>query len=89
MTLYGSFYRHSAEFRRIYVNRGSHKYQDKLKAGQTKFLGVTLPSWLLHAPIFNVGQLGATIRNVHDKYESKDEKGALSNGVWARRVRAC
>jgi len=47
---------------------GAHK---DLKPGQMNLFGVTLPSWLLHAPIFNAMQLGATMRNIKDKVTTK------------------
>lgn len=65
-------------------------YQDKekrkegdIKALQAKIGDTTIPSWLLHSPLFQVMQLGATVRRVKDTYMEKGKDNPAVNGVMA------
>ena len=62
-------------------------YEDKEKrklgeigAGNFRAFGVDIPSWLTHAPIFEVMQMGATIRRSMDK-EGEDGKAKSLSGL--------
>lgn len=70
------------EFGGFYQEKEKRKEGD-LKANQMRIFGTQLPSWLLHAPIFNAMQLGATIRRVKDKYMHEHKDDATLNGVMA------
>jgi hypothetical protein len=66
-----------------FYQQGEQRKDSDLRAGQMKLFGVQLPSWLLHAPIFNAMQLAATVIRVQDKYMTKHDKSAVLKGLIA------
>jgi hypothetical protein len=53
---------------------GKRKEGD-LKAGDVTLFGVHLPHWMLHAPLIEMLQIGATLRRVNDDYNKKGKPG--------------
>lgn len=53
---------------------GKRKEGD-LKAGDVVMFGVHLPHWMLHAPLIEMLQIGATLRRVNDDYGKKGKPG--------------
>lgn len=53
---------------------GKRKEGD-LKAGDVTMFGVHLPHWMLHAPLIEMLQIGATLRRVQDDYGKKGKPG--------------
>lgn len=56
-----------------YYQQGDNKDLGKVKAGDMKVWGVTVPKFLIHNPAMEMLQLGATIRRVTDKKQSAGE----------------
>lgn len=59
---------------------GKRNEQD-LTAGDLKLFGVSLPHFLLHAPILEVLQMGSTLRRVQDDYAVKEKPGGTAAGI--------
>lgn len=70
------------DFGGFYQEKEKRKEGD-LKANQMRIFGVQIPSWLLHSPIFNAMQLGATVRRVKDKYMEEGKDDPTLNGIMA------
>jgi len=51
------------------------------KFGTIKFLGYNIPSFLLHSPLLEAAQIGATIRHVLDK-KIRGADQSLGSAVW-------
>jgi hypothetical protein len=51
---------------------GKRKDTD-IKAGDIELFGHKVPHWLLHSPLIEMLQFGATLRRVHDEYSAKGE----------------
>jgi hypothetical protein len=56
-----------------YYHRGEKRKEGEVKAGGMQVNGTDIPTWLVHNPIFEPLQMGATARRVMDKWQ---EKGA-------------
>lgn len=56
-----------------YYHRGEKRKEGEVKAGGLQLWGIDIPTWLIHNPIFEPLQMGATARRVMDKWQ---EKGA-------------
>ena len=56
-----------------YYQPGEKREEGDVGAGKMRVFGVTLPSWALHNPYFEVMQFGATIRRVADSMVSKKD----------------
>jgi hypothetical protein len=67
-----------------YYQDGEKRRKEEVKAGGMKLFGKQIPSYLIHNPVFETMQLGATIRRVSDQYVRKanGEKG-IPAGVMA------
>lgn len=61
---------------------GKRKEGD-LKAGDVKLFGHELPHWMLHSPLMEMLQVGATLRRVHDASVEKGEDSPIFNAGWA------
>ena len=68
-----------------YYQAGEKRKKDEAKPGTVKIGGVSIPSFLLHNPLLEVLQIGATVRRVADsKLRKKDkESQGIGPGVWA------
>lgn len=68
-----------------YYQPGEKRKSEDVKAGGAKIGGHEIPSYLLHNPLMEQLQIGATIRRVKDSYASKkdSEPRGISEGVWA------
>jgi len=68
-----------------YYQPGEKRKPGDVKAGNVRLFGQEVPSYLLHTPIMEVVQLGATVRRVAEskmKKRDADPQG-LGSGVWA------
>lgn len=62
-------------------------YTGKNKTGNAspldvKLFGINIPHWLLHSPIWEAAQFGATIRHVIDGFHSQGKDGGVGEGIW-------
>ena len=55
-----------------YYQPGEKRKKGDIAPGSVKIFGVEIPKWLLHNPLLETLQLGATIRRVQDTYVKKD-----------------
>ena len=70
---------------------GYYQHQEKrkpgdVKAGGFKLFGHEMPHWMFHAPIFEVIQMGATIRRVADSLDRNRERKGVAAGVIAASI---
>lgn len=64
---------------------GFYRKDEKRKKGSPEaddlvIMGEKVPHWLMHAPVFEVLQMGATVRRVHDQY-AKNSKISTGDEV--------
>lgn len=64
-----------------YYQQGEKRKPTDAKAGSIRVFGQNVPSFLLHNPLLETLQLGATIRRVADA-KVKGTKNGLATGVW-------
>jgi hypothetical protein len=64
-----------------YYQQGEKRKPGDVKAGSIRVYGQNVPSFLLHNPLLETLQLGATIRRVADS-KVKGAKNGLGTGVW-------
>lgn len=64
-----------------YYQEGDNKDPDKPEAGGLRIFGVDVPKSLLHTPILEMLQIGATIKRVQDKEQKKGKLGALESAA--------
>lgn len=65
-----------------YFKKGEKRRKDDVDAGGLRVLGLDIPKLLVHNPLMEQIQLGATIRRVHDTYVKKgDEEGGIGMGI--------
>ena len=64
-----------------YYQQGEKRKPDDVKYGSIKIFGESIPSFLLHNPLLETAQLGATIRRVADSKLKK--KDATTQGIPA------
>jgi hypothetical protein len=66
-----------------YYYKGRSKNDDDVNFDQIKIGDFTIPSWATHFPLFEVMQLGATIRRVQDAEinKGKESDAALHDGI--------
>lgn len=64
-----------------YYQPGEKRKPGDAKAGSIKVFGENVPSFLLHNPLLETLQIGATIRRVADA-KVKGVKNGLATGVW-------
>lgn len=65
-----------------YYQKYEKRDEGDIQAGEAKMFGVTIPKWLLHSPIFETMQLGATVRRAKDKMVHGIPQG-ITEGMWA------
>lgn len=68
-----------------YYQQREKRKDNEAQVGDVNVFGVHLPHFLLHAPVLEVLQIGATLRRVKDKYERKHHG---KSGAWAGTVAA-
>jgi GGDEF domain-containing protein len=68
-----------------YYQPGQKRDENDVKAGQMRIDGVNIPSWLIHNPLLETFQIGATMRRVGDSYRRKGDKNpqGLFEGTMA------
>ena len=68
-----------------YYQPGQKRDSEDVPVGAIRMFGVTVPNWLLHNPLMEVVQFGATVKRVQDSYlRKKDwETQGLGAGVVA------
>lgn len=66
-----------------YYQENDKRKRHDLKAGDVEIFGTHIPHWLLHAPPFEVMQMGATMRRVQDKFKHKRKSSPLREGLQA------
>jgi hypothetical protein len=68
----------------FYQPREKRKPGD-VKAAEIKIFGTEIPQYLLHSPLMETLQIGATVRRVQDSYlrKSDTEKQGLGSGILA------
>lgn len=65
-----------------YYQRGEKREEDDVKAANLRVLGVDMPKWMIHTPLLEALQVGATLRRVQDSYENKGkEEGVAASGL--------
>jgi len=65
-----------------YYQRGEKRDEEDVKAGGLRLFGEDMPRWLVHTPLFEMLQIGATLKRVQDTYEEKGkEEGKLASGL--------
>lgn len=62
-----------------------HEKRDKkdVKAGGLKLFREDVPRWMLHTPLLEMLQIGATLRRVEDAYHKKGKEGGVAAGIFA------
>jgi hypothetical protein len=68
-----------------YYQQGQKRDQHDVKPGHIKLFGHEIPSFLLHNPLLETLQVGATIRRVADSKLKKSDKETqgIPEGIWA------
>lgn len=67
-----------------YYQKGEKRKREDVEAGGLRVLDVDIPKLLVHNPLMEQIQLGATIRKVYDSYVKKDEEAkGIGMGVVA------
>lgn len=68
-----------------YYHAGEKRRDDDVKVGGMRIGGVEIPKMLLHNPLLEQIQIGATIRRLSENYAGKgmDDVEAISSGAWA------
>lgn len=70
-----------------YYQPGQKRDSTDVKAGRIRVSGVEIPSYLLHNPLLETLQIGATIRRVSDHIpHNKTEPEGVGWGAWAAAV---
>lgn len=65
-----------------YYQRGEKRDEEDVKAGGLRLFGEDMPRWMVHTPLFEMLQIGATLKRVQDTYEEKGkEEGKLASGL--------
>jgi hypothetical protein len=65
-----------------YYQRGEKRDEEDVEAGGLRLFGQDMPRWLVHTPLFEMLQIGATLKRVQDTYEEKGkEEGKLASGL--------
>jgi uncharacterized membrane protein YgcG len=65
-----------------YYQRGEKRDEEDVKAGGLRLFGVDMPRWMVHTPLFEMLQIGATLKRVQDTYEEKGKEGSkLASGL--------
>ena len=65
-----------------YYQRGNKRDESDVKAGGLRLFGEDMPRWLVHTPLLECLQIGATLKRVQDTYEAKgQEGGGLASGL--------
>lgn len=65
-----------------YYQRGEKREEGDVKAGGLRLFGEDMPKWMVHTPLFEMLQIGATLKRVQNKYEEKGkEEGKLAAGL--------
>lgn len=57
-----------------YYQPGSSRDERDVKAGNMRMFGVNVPTFLIHNPLLETLQIGATVRRVQDSYFKKSDK---------------
>lgn len=65
-----------------YYQQGQKRKEDEANVLGAKIGDMKIPGWLIESPIYQLMQLGATIRRVKDKKVHGEENG-IGEGVWA------
>lgn len=65
-----------------YYQPGDKRKMGDVKAGNVRVNGTDIPSYLLHHPLIEQFQIGATIRRVADA-KVKGHKNGIATGTWA------
>lgn len=68
-----------------YYQPGEKRKKGDVKAGNVKLYGHNIPSYLLHNPLLETLQIGATVRRVADSHINKKslEQKGIGEGVYA------
>lgn len=68
-----------------YYQKNQKRTPDDVKPGNLRLYGVDIPTWLLHNPLLETLQIGATIRRVADSKVKKSdtETQGTGSGAWA------
>lgn len=64
-----------------YYQEGEKRKDSDVKSGTARIFGLNIPSWLLHTPLMQTMQLGATIRRLHDIYVNKGDDMAMATAL--------
>jgi hypothetical protein len=71
-----------------YYELGEKRKPDEPKAKSMKVDGQDVPAYLLHAPVHEIPQIGATARRAMESHLKKGESGeiAVASGAWAAAI---
>jgi hypothetical protein len=61
---------------------GQKRKEGDAEALGVKLFGMKIPAWFVESPLFQVMQLGATVRRVKDETVKGEEKG-IGEGLWS------
>jgi hypothetical protein len=65
-----------------YYQRGEKRDEEDVEAGGLRLFGEDMPRWMVHTPLFEMLQIGATLKRVQDTYEEKEKEGGkLASGL--------
>jgi hypothetical protein len=66
-----------------FYQRGDKREEDDVQAGGLRVLGVDMPKWMIHTPLLEMLQIGATLKRVQDDYENKEKEGTAASVLAA------
>lgn len=64
-----------------YYQPGEHRKKGEAKAGSVQIYGINIPSFLLHNPLLETMQIGATVRRVADSELKKGDRDTQGIGA--------
>jgi hypothetical protein len=66
-----------------YYQRGEKRKEEDVDAGGLRLFGEDMPKWLVHTPLLECLQIGATLKRVQDSYDKKgkEEEAKLAAGL--------
>jgi len=65
-----------------YYQYGEKREKGDVKAGGLRIFGVDVPKFMVHTPVLEMLQIGATLRRVQDSYDKKRKEDGLISSVW-------
>jgi hypothetical protein len=66
-----------------FYQRGDKRDENDVQAGGLRVLGVDMPKWMIHTPLLEMLQIGATLKRVQDDYENKEKEGTAASVLAA------